>query len=162
MTCVLPCDLHGWLGDINVHQSFVPVSSAATVWVRALVMTTFCVVSPTTSGRHTKHSCSTLSTWAWNKYQYRFLSRKVNPEKRGDTATGSLHLHRYLFNCLTRKIPSLVQNTHIYSSSHYTYTDTFSHSLRPHKYLQSFMAPMRTPLFIHYTCMDTFIHSLST
>ena len=143
--------LTGW------HQCqsiFLPVSSAATVCVRALVMTTFCVVSPTTNGRHTKHSCNTLLTWAWNKYQYRFQLSKVNTEKRGDTAAGSQHLHRYLFHCLTRKIPSLIQNTEIYSSIHYTYTDTFI------KYLQLFTAPMRIPLFIHYTCMNTFIHSL--
>ena len=47
-----------------------------------------------------------------------------------------------------------------YSSIHYTYTDTFIHSLYPHKYLQLLTAPMRIPLFIHYTCMDIFIHSL--
>ena len=51
-------------------------------------------------------------------------------------------------------------HTERYSSIHYTYTDTFIHSLYPHKYLQLLTAPMRIPLFIHYTCMDTFIHSL--
>ena len=167
MTCALPCAIHGWLGTTNVNQSFLPVSSAATVWVRALVMTTFCVVSPTTSGRHTKHSCNTLLTWAWNKYRDRFQLSKVNTGKRGDTARGSQHLHRYLFHCVTHKIPSLVQDTErdthlsttltqILSFIHCTHINTFSYSLHPCGYLYSFTTPAWIPLFIHYTCMDTF------